>query len=122
LLQNSLELSHNHLRASIIPSHQTSGFLHPAIARDSSTIAKKTFKPKRSGRLGILYTNADGILGKSEELKDLVAETKPDVAITETKLSIDIANCIVFPQGYEMMRKDRENGRGVEGPYVFERT
>ena len=61
-----------------------------------------------------MYTNADGITGKSEELKEMVGSLKPDIiAITETKLREDIESATVFPQGYEVIRRDRgERGGG----------
>ena len=63
----------------------------------------------------ILYTNADGIIGKADELKERIMEAKVDiVAITETKLNEDIASATVFPTGYVVIRKERV-GRGGGG-------
>ena len=60
-----------------------------------------------------MYTNIDGVIGKTEELKELVDKKDPDIiAITETKLKEVVRIITAIPQGYHMLRKEREGGGG----------
>ena len=60
----------------------------------------------------ILYTNADGLSNKIDELNTRINETFPKIiAICETKLNDDIGN-EAMPKNYMIIRKDRSRGKG----------
>ena len=64
-------------------------------------------------KLKILYTNADGIKGKVDELKREVLLHKVDMfAITETKVNDLVSNNILFPSGFQIFRQDRKDREG----------
>ena len=64
----------------------------------------------------ILYTNADGLSNKTDELNTRINETFPEIiAICKTKLNDDIGNEAV-PKNYKTITKDR--GRGREEEFV----
>ena len=59
-----------------------------------------------------MYTNADGLSNKIDELNTRINETFPEIiAICETKLNDDIGN-EAMPKNYTIIRKDRSRGRG----------
>ena len=73
-------------------------------------------KVKALGKIKVIYTNADGIAGKHDQLRELAIPLDTDIiAITETKLKANISNATVFPNDYEVIRKDRvsKGGGGV---------
>ena len=72
---------------------------------------------RRRGRLKIVFTNAQSINNKINELRATVAVIEPDiVALTETWTSELIGDALLEIDGFEMVarddRKDTENGRG----------
>ena len=69
------------------------------------------------GGITVMFTNAQSIVNKVDELRALVAMTKPDViALTETWTNDSIGNDYLTISDYEIVvRKDREDtdrGRG----------
>ena len=84
---------------------------------------------KESGEGGgivILYTNAQSMIKKMEELRGIVADEEPEVvAITETWTHEDIGDDWLKMRGYEMVaredRKDTSGGRGG-GVLVYVRS
>lgn len=67
---------------------------------------------KRSG-LKILNINFQSIKSKVEEFQVLLEAEQPDILIcTETWLNADIKNCEIFPDHYQVFRKDRADGYG----------
>ena len=70
---------------------------------------------KAYGKLQVLYTNADGIAGKHDQLREIAHSLGSDIiAISETKLKENINNATVFPSGFNIIRRDR-TGRGGGG-------
>ena len=70
------------------------------------------FVRKHQEFIQILYTNADGLSNKINELNTRINETFPEIiAICETKLNDDIGNEAI-PKHYTIIRKDRSRGRG----------
>ena len=71
------------------------------------------YKKKAQGKLEVLYTNADGIAGKHDQLSELAISLNSDIiAISETKLKDNVNNASVFPRGYEIIRQDRKSRGG----------
>ena len=71
----------------------------------------------RSGRIKIVFTNAQSICNKMSELRATVTIGRPDiVAITETWTNDALGNELFGLQGYELVarcdRNDTEGGRG----------
>ena len=67
--------------------------------------------------MSILYTNAQSIVNKINELRSVVVTIKPDIIlINETWTHQDITNAYLHIKGYELSaRKDRtdtQDGRG----------
>jgi hypothetical protein len=63
--------------------------------------------------LHVLYTNADGIANKLDDLHIAILEHKPEIiAISETKLNEDIG-LEGLPANYDILREDRGIGRGA---------
>ena len=61
--------------------------------------------------ISVLYTNADGIGNKLDELIERINDFQPDVvAICETKMDETMGN-EGLPKDYEILRKDRGKGR-----------
>ena len=59
--------------------------------------------------LKCLYTNANSVISKIDELRDRVLSEAFDViAITETWATEDISDCELVIDGYVMYRKDRQ--------------
>ena len=66
----------------------------------------------RKENIKILYTNCNGLSNKMDELTTRLNYLDADVAlICETKFGIEIGN-EGLPSNYEIIRKDREGGRG----------
>ncbi|BHF68944.1 hypothetical protein SprV_0301198500 [Sparganum proliferum] len=64
-------------------------------------------------KLRCLYTNAQSLLSKLDELKLCLAELSPDVlAVTETWLSGNISDSEIALPGYQIYRRDREHRQG----------
>nr|VZI48946.1 unnamed protein product [Spirometra erinaceieuropaei] len=64
-------------------------------------------------KLRCLYTNAQSLISKLDELKLCLAELSPDVlAVTETWLSGNINDNEVALPGYQIYRRDREHRQG----------
>nr|VZH90178.1 unnamed protein product [Spirometra erinaceieuropaei] len=64
-------------------------------------------------KLRCLYTNAQSLLSKLDELKLCLVELSPDVlAVTETWLSGNISDNEVALPGYQIYRRDREHRQG----------
>nr|VZI45535.1 unnamed protein product [Spirometra erinaceieuropaei] len=64
-------------------------------------------------KLRCLYTNAQSLLSKLNELKLCLVELSPDVlAVTETWLSGTISDNEVASPGYQIYRRDREHRQG----------
>ena len=73
---------------------------------------------KRGGNkvLNIMYSNADGLSSKIQELQQEIKINKPDiVCITETKLEEEILDATLNLKGYQVWRRDRKGkkSRGV---------
>jgi len=63
-------------------------------------------------KIKIMYTNANGLSNKINELKIRVDESKPEIImVCETKYSSEIGNEGLL-LNYDIVRKDRENGMG----------
>nr|VZH89441.1 unnamed protein product [Spirometra erinaceieuropaei] len=61
-------------------------------------------------KLRCLYTNAQSLISKLDELKLCLVELSPDVlAVTETWLSANISDNEVALPGYQIYRRDREH-------------
>ena len=70
----------------------------------------------------MLYTNAQSVVNKMEELKVVVSIKRPDIiAITETWTNNDTSNEFLCLDGYELIeRKDREDtDRGRVGILIY---
>ena len=66
----------------------------------------------RKENIKILYTNCNGLSNKMDELTTRLNYLDADVAlICETKFGIETGN-EGLPSNYEIIRKDREGGRG----------
>nr|VZH92783.1 unnamed protein product [Spirometra erinaceieuropaei] len=64
-------------------------------------------------KLRCLYTNAQSLISKLDELKLCLVELSPDVlAVTETWLSGTISDNEVALPGYQIYRRDREHRQG----------
>nr|VZI06190.1 unnamed protein product [Spirometra erinaceieuropaei] len=64
-------------------------------------------------KLRCLYTNAQSLISKLDELKLCLVELSPDVlAVTETWLSGNISDNEVAQPGYQIYRRDREHRQG----------
>nr|VZI07880.1 unnamed protein product [Spirometra erinaceieuropaei] len=64
-------------------------------------------------KLRCLYTNAQSLISKLDELKLRLVELSPDVlAVTETWLSGNISDNEVALPGYQIYRRDREHRQG----------
>nr|VZI45236.1 unnamed protein product [Spirometra erinaceieuropaei] len=64
-------------------------------------------------KLRCLFTNAQSLLSKLDELKLCLVELSPDVlAVTETWLSGTISDNEVALPGYQIYRRDREHRQG----------
>nr|VZI20107.1 unnamed protein product [Spirometra erinaceieuropaei] len=64
-------------------------------------------------KLRCLYTNAQSLISKLDELKLCLAELSPDVlAVTETWLSGNISDNEVASPGYQIYRRDWEHHQG----------
>nr|VZI04847.1 unnamed protein product [Spirometra erinaceieuropaei] len=64
-------------------------------------------------KLRSLYTNAQSLISKIDELKLRLVELSPDVlAKTETWLSGNISDSEVALPGYQIYRRDREDRQG----------
>ncbi|BHF66482.1 hypothetical protein SprV_0200949900 [Sparganum proliferum] len=64
-------------------------------------------------KLRCLYTNAQSLISKLDELKLCLAELSPDVlAVTETWLSGNINDSEIALPGYQIYRRDREHRQG----------
>jgi len=60
-----------------------------------------------------MYTNADGVGSKIQELQQEIKENKPEiVCITETKLEEEILNATLNLRGYQIWRRDRKGKKG----------
>ena len=67
----------------------------------------------KNAKLKMMYSNADGLVSKLCELRDLITKEKPEiVCLTETKLNATISNATLNFDGYEVWRKDRESKPG----------
>ncbi|BHF66094.1 hypothetical protein SprV_0200910800 [Sparganum proliferum] len=67
----------------------------------------------KAKKLKCLYSNAQSLLSKSDELKIYVNQTLPDViSITETWLSASVDDREVASSGYHLFRKDRSGRQG----------
>ena len=74
---------------------------------DKGTHDDKFGKKELKEYIQILYTNADGLSNKIDELNTSINETFPEIiAICETKLNDDIGN-EAMPKNYTIIRKDR---------------
>ena len=73
------------------------------------------FEPFRKRGLHFLHINANSLLSKTDELRDIVGHTKPAIlGITESKLDGSVTNQEVNISGYNILRNDRNrNGGGV---------
>lgn len=60
-----------------------------------------------------LTINFQSIKNKREELEALIDSTNPDIIIgTETWLNADVHSSEIFPAGYNVIRKDRQDRYG----------
>jgi len=75
--------------------------------------------PGKSKTLVILYTNAQSLAGKVNELSCIASDIKPDIiALTETWCNNDITNAVISIDGYEIvpdLRMDRMDTGGGRG-------
>nr|VZI16801.1 unnamed protein product [Spirometra erinaceieuropaei] len=87
-------------------------------------------KSRMNSKLIFMYTNAQSVLSKLDELRILTHDLHPDViSITETCLSEQIDDRELMLPGFQLFRKDRQNRRGggivtfvKNGLYVSEKT
>ena len=57
--------------------------------------------------------NCQSIKNKKAELLTIIDSSKPDIILgNESWLNPDIANSEIFPEDYDAIRKDREDGHG----------
>ena len=73
------------------------------------------FEPFHKRSLHFLHINVNSLLLKIDELRDIVAHTKPAIfGITESKLDCSVSDQEVTVNGYSILRSDRNrNGGGV---------
>merc|ERR1712035_212832 len=72
-------------------------------------------KQKRGGNkvLNIMYSDADGLSSKIQELQQEMKIDKPDiVCITETKLEEEMLDATLNLKGYQVWRGDRKGKKG----------
>ena len=88
----------------------------PEGEKESCDVGRK--EGEEGGGLKIIYTNAQSLIKKIDELKVVAAEKKPDIILlTETWTHEEICNEYLAINGYETtVRKDRKDtGRGRGG-------
>ena len=86
-------------------------FFHKRISNHNNPKSCKEETNNSKSKLKILQININGIQNKFSELKQIVADTSPDViTIQESKLNID-SHTLNMP-GYITIRKDRSNKIG----------
>ena len=67
----------------------------------------------------IMYTNADSLCSKLQELKDRIQDKNPDIiCITETKLESNTTDEALGLEQYNIWRKERKN-RGGGGVMIM---
>ena len=67
------------------------------------------FEPFQKRGLHFLHINANSLLLKIDELRDIVDHTKPAVlGITESKLNSSVSDQEVYINGYSILRSDRD--------------
>ena len=96
-----------------------------ARSRESAESKNISAEPQRN-TINIMYTNAQSIVNKIDELRSIASDLKPDVIlINESWTNKDITKAYLSIQGYELLaRKDREDttaGRGG-GLLVYSRN
>nr|VZI46053.1 unnamed protein product [Spirometra erinaceieuropaei] len=70
-------------------------------------------KSRMSSKLIFMYTNAQSVLSKLDELRIHTYDLHPDViSITETWLPKQVDDRELMLLGFQLLRRDRENGRG----------
>ena len=76
-------------------------------------IKSKSKKVNLQHPLRILLMNCQSIKNKKAELHTVIESSKPDIILgTESWLKQDIANSEIFPEEYDAIRKDRDDGHG----------
>ena len=77
---------------------------------DSSRAKGKKVDEMDRGVIRILYTNAQSMMNKINELKAVVETKKPDiVAMTETWTNEGIPNGVLSLEGYKMVDQNDQN-------------
>ena len=77
------------------------------------------FEPFHKRGLHFLHINANSLLLKIDELRDIVGHTKPAIlGITESKLDSSVSDQEVNINGYSILRSDRDRKGGGVACYV----
>ncbi|BHF74856.1 hypothetical protein SprV_0501794400 [Sparganum proliferum] len=104
-------LQHLHNRATV-PVYMDTARAYVATAESIDKGGVIAGLPKAK-KLKCLYSNAQSLLSKLDELKIYVNQTLPDViSITETWLSASVDDREVALSGYHLFRKDRSGRQG----------
>ncbi|KAJ8026320.1 RNA-directed DNA polymerase from mobile element jockey [Holothuria leucospilota] len=78
-----------------------------------------TSKKQRSETLKIVTVNCQSVKGKVRELANLIQTTDPDIILgTESWLNSSISNGEIFPDNYEVIRKDRITNTTGGGVFI----
>ncbi|XP_072021618.1 uncharacterized protein [Amphiura filiformis] len=97
--------------------HNSSTELPSSPLASSSPTVNKRKKPKGVRKqLKVLVVNFQGLRSKSADLACCIEQHSPDIIIgSETHLDPSINNNELFPQGYSVIRKDRDFGPSKGG-------
>ena len=78
------------------------------VSQPTTTVQRQAHKP-----LKIIHINFQSIKNKTAELGNFISVSDPDILIgTETWLNQTITDNEIFPPGYSLLRKDRQDGYG----------